>query len=127
MITMTVNDLLNVIPVLREMVRKPFKGGVAFKLARLMRELDKESELFEQSRMQLAEKYAKRKDDGSFELDEANNIILQEDKIVECNEEMMSLLATKLEINADKIPVSAFDDIEIAPSQALVIDTLIDY
>ena len=48
MITMTVNDLLNVIPVLRELLNKPFKGATAFKLARLMRELDKETTLFEE-------------------------------------------------------------------------------
>ena len=47
MITMTVNDLLNVIPILRELLNKPFKGSTAFKLARLMRELDKETKLFE--------------------------------------------------------------------------------
>ena len=127
MITMTVNDLMNVVPVLREMAEKPFKGAITFKLARLMREIDKEMTLFEESRQKLAEKYALRDDNGQIVLTEDGNIRLQEDKVQECNEEMISLLTTEVEINADKISASAFDNIEIAPNQAIAIDILIDY
>lgn len=127
MITMTVNDLMNVVPVLREMAEKPFKGAITFKLARLMREIDKEMTLFEESRQKLAEKYALRDDNGQIVLTEDGNIRLQEDKVQECNEEMISLLTTEVEINADKISASAFDEIEIAPNQAIAIDILIDY
>lgn len=127
MIKITMNELLNVIPVLRELSTKPFKGATTFKIARLMRELDKETTLFEESRQKLAEKYGARKEDGSLDVMEDGTIKLQENKIQECNEEMMNLLATEIEINADKIAVEAFDDIEISPSQAIAIDALIDY
>ena len=127
MITMTVNDLLNVIPVLRELSNKPFKGATTFKIARLMRELDKEISLFEESRQKLAEKYGAREEDGELITTEEGAIKLQEDKIDECNEEMVNLLTTEIEINADKIPAASFDEIEIAPAQAIVIDMLIDY
>lgn len=127
MITMTVNDLLNVIPVLRELLNKPFKGSTAFKLARLMRELDRETTLFEEARQKLAEKYGKRDENGLLIFGEDGNIQLQEDKLAECNEEMLSLLNTSIEINADKIPMDAFAEIEIAPAQVIAIDTLIEY
>ena len=127
MIKLTINELLNVIPILRELSTKPFKGSTTFKIARLMRELDKETTLFEESRQKLAEKYGARKEDGSLDVMEDGTIKLQEDKIQECNEEIMNLLATEIEINADKIAVEAFDDIEISPSQAIAIDALIDY
>ena len=127
MISMTINDLMNVVPVLREMAEKPFKGAITFKLARLMREIDKEMTLFEESRQKLAEKYALRDDNGQIVLTEDGNIRLQEDKVQECNEEMISLLTTEVEINADKISASAFDEIEIAPNQEIAIDILIEY
>lgn len=127
MITMTVNDLLNVIPVLRELLNKPFKGSTAFKLARLMRELDKETTLFEESRQKLAEKFGVRDEDGNLTFDENGNIRLQPEKLSECNEEMLGLLNTALEINAEKIPMEAFADIDIAPAQVMAIDTLVDY
>ena len=127
MITMTVNDLLNVIPVLRELLNKPFKGATAFKLARLMRELDKETTLFEESRQKLAEKYGERDENGGLVFGENGNIQLQADKLEECNAEMLGLLNTAIEVNADKIPMEAFDDIDLAPAQVMAIDTLVDY
>ena len=127
MITMTVNDLLNVIPVLRELSNKPFKGATTFKIARLMREIDKESTLFEESRQKLAEKFGARDEYDQLVILEDGSIKLQEDRIAECNEEMMNLLATEIEINADKIPASAFDDIEITPTQIMIVDVLIEY
>lgn len=127
MIKITMNELLNVIPVLRELSTKSFKGATTFKIARLIRELDKETILFEESRHKLAEKYGARKEDGSLDVMEDGTIKIQEDKIQECNEEMTILLTTEIEINAEKISVEAFNDIEISPSQAIIIDALIDY
>lgn len=127
MIKITMSELLNVVPVLRELSSKPFKGATTFKIARLMRELDKEITLFEESRQKLAEKYGVRKEDGSLEIMEDGTVKLQKDRIQECNEELMNLLATEIEINANKIPVEVFDDIEISPSQAITIDILVDY
>ena len=127
MIKITINELLNVVPVLQELSNKTFKGSTTFKIARLVRELDKEMVLFEQARQKIAETYGKRKDDGSLEILEDGTIKLQEDKIQECNNELVSLLNNEIEINAAKIPVSAFDDIELTPAQAVVIDSLIEY
>jgi hypothetical protein len=121
------NELLNVIPVLRELSTKSFKGATTFKIARLVRELDKETALFEESRQKLAEKYGARKEDGSLDIMEDGTVKLQEDKIQECNEEILNLLTTEIEINADKIAVEAFEDIEISPSQVIAMDALIEY
>ena len=127
MITMTINSLLNVIPVLRELNDKPFKGAAAFKLARIMREIDKEIILFEEARAKLAEKYGKRDESNQIIIDLTGKVQLQEEKMEECNEEMLGLLNTEIKINAEKIPVEAFSDIELTPSQIIIIDSLIDY
>lgn len=127
MIKITMNELLNVIPVLRELSTKSFKGATTFKIARLVRELDKETTLFEESRQKLAEKYGVRKEDGSLDIMEDGTVKLQEDKIQECNEEILNLLTTEIEINADKIAVEAFEDIKISPSQVIAMDALIEY
>ena len=127
MINITVNDLLNTVPVLRELVNKSFKGSVAFKLARLIREFDRENSLFEEARTNLALKYCERDENGEPIILENGAIKLQEDKIDECNEEISNLLSAQLEIVAEKIPAFAFDDIEMTPSQILAIETIIDF
>ena len=127
MIKTTINEILNVTPVLRELAVKPFKGVMTFKIARLIRELDKETALFEESRAKLAEKYGVKNENGVLDISEEGTIKLQEDKINECNEELTSLLLTEVEINAEVLPVSAFDNIEISPIQAIALENFIEH
>lgn len=127
MIKTTINEILNVTPVLRELAVKPFKGAMTFKIARLIRELDKETTLFEESRTKLAEKYGVRNENGELDVSEEGTIKLQEDRINECNEELTNLLLTEVEINADVLPASAFDEIEISPVQAIALENFIEY
>lgn len=127
MIKTTINEILNVTPVLRELAVKPFKGAMTFKIARLIRELDKETALFEESRSKLAGKYGVRNENGELDISEEGTIKLQEDKISECNEELTNLLLTEVEINADALPANAFDDIEISPIQAMALEAFIEY
>ena len=127
MIKTTINEILNVTPVLRELAVKPFKGAMTFKIARLIRELDKETALFEESRSKLAGKYGVRNENGELDISEEGTIKLQEDKINECNEELTNLLLTEVEINADALPANAFDDIEISPIQAMALEAFIEY
>lgn len=127
MIKTTINEILNVTPVLRELAVKPFKGAMTFKIARLIRELDKETALFEESRTKLAEEYGVRNENGELDVSEEGTIKLQEDRINECNEELTNLLLTDVEINADALPASAFDEIEISPIQAIALESFIEY
>ena len=126
MITITMNELLSTIPVLRELANQPFKGSLTFKLARLMRELDKEAQLFEESRRQLAEKYGLRDENGKLMIDDEGTVTLDKNKAIECNEEMRALLEDKIEINANKIPINLLDEVELSPSQAFLIEPLIE-
>lgn len=127
MIKTTINEILNVTPVLRELAVKPFKGAMTFKIARLIRELDRETALFEESRVKLAEKYGVRNENGELIISEEGTIKLQEDKINECNEDLTNLLLAEVEINANSLPANAFDDIEISPIQAIALEAFIEY
>ena len=41
MIKISVENIFNSVPVLKELAEKPFKGAMTFKIVRLIRELDK--------------------------------------------------------------------------------------
>ena len=127
MIKTTIGEILNVTPILRELLAKPFKGPITFKIARLIRELDKENSLFEESRASLINKYGLRNDEGELIFSAEGAVKLQEDKISDCNEELTNLLSTSVDINAETIPIDAFENIEISPAQAIVLETFIEY
>ena len=126
MIKISVENIFNSVPVLKELAEKPFKGAMTFKIVRLIRELDKEIASFEEARNKIADTYAERDENGNYVIVD-NSIKIQEDKIQQCNEELISLMNTIVEINAEKIPAFALNDIDISPSQAMAIEELIEY
>lgn len=122
MIKVVLNDIVMATDTLNKIMQQSFKGSLAFKIARLARELGKEMQTFNTEKQKLIEKYAKRNNDGEFLVDDKGNIIFPNDKIDEINEEFKALLETELEINADKLPIEAIDSFEITPQEILNIE-----
>lgn len=127
MITMTLNDIFNAVPALREISTKEFPGSVTFKIARLIRELDKEIQLFDEERSKIANKYGEKDENGNLVIQEGGNIKILDNKIQDCNEELQALFNTQVEINANKLPVDIFDSIEMTPTQAMNLETIVDF
>ena len=126
MIQVTLNDIVNSSSTFRELSEKQLPIRVAFKIARLIRELDKENVTFENSRKAIIEKYAMRDETGKITQADNGNIILQQDKIIECNNELNELLSTEVEINADKISIEELEKIEMTPAQVYNIEAFIE-
>ena len=127
MITLTLNDIFNAVPALREISTKEFPGSVTFKIARLIRELDKEIQLFEEERNKIANKYGEKDENGNLVIQEGGNIKILDNKIQDCNEELQALFNTQVEINANKLPVDIFDSIEMTPTQAMNLEAIVDF
>ena len=127
MITMTLNDIFNAVPALREISTKEFPGSTTFKIARLIRELDKEIQLFEEERSKIANKYGEKDENGNLVIQEGGNIKILDNKIQDCNEELQALFNTQVEINANKLPVDIFDSIEMTPTQAMNLEAIVDF
>lgn len=126
MINVTLNDILNSSETFREISTKSVPVKTAFRIARLIRELDKENVTFDESRRKIIEKYAERDENGGMKQTDEGNVILQQDKINECNSEMLDLLNTEIEINVDKLHVDDLGDIELTPAQTLSLEAFIE-
>lgn len=127
MITLTLNDIFNAVPALREISTKEFPGSTTFKIARLIRELDKEIQLFEEERMKIANKYGEKDENGNLIPQENGTIKIPDDKVQECNEEFQALFNTQVEINANKLPIEIFDSVEMTPTQAMNLEAIVDF
>lgn len=119
MITIHLNDLLNSIPIFRQISNQSLPIKVAYQVARLIRELDKESATFDESRRQIIDKYAEKDENGEYKQNEDGNIIIKPEDIITCNKEMTELLETQIEINAEALNMNDFGAIELTPSQML--------
>ena len=117
MITIRLNDILNSIPIFREISNKSLPIKTAYQLARLIRELDRESTTFDESRRKIIEKYAERDENGEFKQTEEGNVIIMPEQINACNQEMAELLDTEIEINVEPIEIENLASIELTPAQ----------
>lgn len=127
MIILTLKEIFNAVPFLREISNKEFPSSTAFKIARLIRELDKEIELFEIERTKIIYKNCEKDNNGNPVLLEGGNIKLLENKIEEATTELNILFKNQVEINAEKIPILAFNSIELTPEQAINLEAIVNF
>ena len=126
MITLTINEIMNSVPVLEKISQISTNGVTAFKIARIIRELNKEIELFEKQRVEMIEKYCERDEQGQMVMIDESQVKIKEDNIPKYNDELREILNTKVEINADVIPLTSIDEMKISPQDALFIDKLFE-
>lgn len=125
MIKVTLEEIINATPALETIAKHSFNGVNAFKIARLIRELNKETELFETERRKLIEKYCERGEDGSI-LVKDNNIRIQSQYIENYNNTLMTMLASQVEINASPLSLDTLEMITLTPQEALSLEKFFD-
>lgn len=122
MIKVNLNDIVSSVDTFQTIMGQSFKGSLAFKIARLARELNKEMETFNEQRRKILNEYCVKDENGELKPDENGNVQIIPDKINEFNNEFSNLLATEVEINADKLPMDSMDSFDITPQQMLNIE-----
>lgn len=118
MINTTLNDILNNNDIFRQVYQLPMPARTAFKIARLIRELEKENTTFNESRDKILEKYAMRDDNGAM-MQEDNQVMISPDRAEDFQKEIDSLLKTSVEINADKLTLDDLADVSLSPKQII--------
>lgn len=122
MIKVSLNDILNASETFNTIMQQSFKGSLAFKIARLARELSKEMETFNTERQKLLQKYCVKDENGELKTNDNGTVQVEPDKINEFNEEFSSLLETEVEINAEKLSMDSLDSFDITPQQMISIE-----
>lgn len=126
MITLTINEIMNSVPVLEKISQVNINGVFAFKIARMIRELNKEIELFEKQRVEMIEKYCERDEEGQMVMIDESQVKIKEENIQKYNDELREILGTEVEINVETVPLDNLSEIKISPQDALFIDKLFE-
>lgn len=91
----------------------------AYKLNKIKKAVDKEGEFYSEKFQEIIDKYAKKDDDGNLVFsDDEEQIMIQEDKIEECNKALNDL--QKLEIEVDNYGLTIEDlgeDVKCTPDE----------
>ena len=126
MINTHLRNIVESADIMRELSNKSLKGRAAFRVARLLRELEKEFTLFNEKRMDLIKEYAQKNENGEMKSDENGNVTLDQDRLNEFYQSLDELLNADVEINAEKIDSEDLGDIEITPAQIINLEAFIN-
>lgn len=125
MITMTMSQILNAAPVLTKLAGQTFSGAATFKIARLLKALDKEITIFEETRTKMIQTYGE-KDENDILIEKDGQIHVMPDKIETFNNEINALLKSEVEINSEKLSIDYFENIELTPMEASLIEAVVE-
>ena len=121
MIEITLGELLDCTTAMQKLAEKPMKTKSAFKVARLMREIDKEYALFQESRKRLIEKYGEKDQNNELKIDENGNYSVSKENIEIFNRELRDVLETKISLNAELLDIEEFDNLNFTPTEMVLL------
>ena len=125
MVNVNMVSILNASKIFNDISTINFPAVTAFKIARIQREMNKEIEAFEKERAAIAQKYGERDEDGNLKVDNGN-VIIQADKIEECNQELEALFSTEISLNVNKLNFDEVNGAEMTAQQAMGIIDFIE-
>jgi D-lyxose ketol-isomerase len=117
MITVKIQDIVNAIETFNVMSNKEMPIKTSFKVARIAKELDKEYQLFNETRRKAIETYGEKDENGELKIDDKGNVALIPDKIETFSAEMNELLNNEVSLNTEPFTLSELEGITLTPAQ----------
>lgn len=95
----------------------PLKG--AYKINKIRKQVEKEGEFYTEKFQEIVDKYAKKDENGNVVFtDDGGQIMIQEDKISECNKALEDLQNLEVEIETYDLTIDDLgEDLECTPDQ----------
>lgn len=126
MINIKMSDLLNSTETLQKLSQKELKARLALTIARLLKEAEREIQNFNEVRMNLINKYGEKDEKGELITDDKGNCKILPEGIETFSKELNDLVATDVEINANKLNLNDLDSLDFTPSDMAALEPFID-
>lgn len=122
MIELTVNDLINSTEAIQKLLNLNLKAKTAYQVMRLAKAIEEEYNLFNQSRMDLIEKYGEKNPDNSLMTDEKNNYIIKKEQIQIFSEEYEEVLNAPIVLNVEPISIDDLQDATLTANDMIELE-----
>lgn len=126
MIEVKLVTIVNGMDVLKKLSESKIRGRTAYKIAKILKKIDEEYNLFNDARIKLIREFAKKDESGEPITDDQGNVSISEEEIATFNEEINKLLDTTVSIEMDKIPLDELAEIDFTPSEMIAIESFIE-
>lgn len=117
--------LVNSVQVLRKLNNAELPVRVSYKLAKNIKSIEKELNIYEEEKQKLINKYGEKDEEGKSKVNENGMINILD--VENWNKDIKELLEIEVEINVEKINIDelAKSDLKITPSELTLIDYMI--
>ena len=126
MITLKLEDLVNSTEALQKLSNTSLKARPAFTVSKMLKEAEKELANFNEVRMNLINKYGEKDEDGKLITDENDNCKITAEHINDFSNELKELVATTIEINANKLTLEDLGNADFTPSEIAALEPFVD-
>ena len=124
LIEISVSTLVECTETLNELIQKPLKIRTAYKIARLAREIQKELELFETTKVSLVKKYGELDENGNPVILENGNYKIKNESSKEFLAEYQDMLTQKISLNIEPLSLEELEEERFTPQE---ISSIIDF
>lgn len=121
LIEVKIEDIINSVDPLKEFITFPLKAKVAYQVARLVREIEKEYNLFQERRRETIRKFADKDENGEVKIDDNGQIHVAKENVAVFTKEINELLESKIELNIEKVRL---DDLNCDVSPQMMINLM---
>lgn len=116
-IEVQIKDVVSSIESFKQLTEKSLNAVTAYKITKLMRALESEYQIFEQTRNEIIQKYSEKTDDGQIKINNAGEVVFIAAERDKALQEISNLLETSTSLNASKISLKDLEEIKLTPSQ----------
>lgn len=124
--TITLQNILEAQETMQNLSTKMLRGRTAYQVARLLKRLEAELGTYNDTRLKLIERYAKKKEDGTYELNERNEYQFTPENMQAYVGEINNLLQEQIEIDANPLKLDDLLDLEFTPSEMVALEPFIE-
>ena len=125
MIKVTLREVLEGQETLQKLSNQVLKGRTAFQIGRMLKKIEEVLTSYNDTRIKLIEKYAKRKEDGEFEVNEKNEYQFTPENMQAYVDEINKLIAETIEIEANPIRFEDIENLEFTAAEATFLDPFV--
>ncbi|KGJ48069.1 hypothetical protein KD33_16730 [Clostridium sp. NCR] len=123
---LTNKQIVNDSMILMEISRKELPIKVSYALAKNIAKIEKELEIYNSERQKLLDKYCIKDENGRNKIDENNQLKIQEEHLKDWEIDIKELQNIELEIDIHKFKIDELNGYNMAPSELMAIDYMIE-
>jgi len=127
MIDVKLREIIGSADMLKQVSEMKLRGRTAWKVAKLLKKLEEELNLFTSTREKLIKEYAEKDENGNFVINEkTNEYTFSEENMNKFMTELNELTEGTVHIDADKIRLDELENLDFTPTQMVGLEPFIE-